>query len=250
MNRTLSKSAVFIMLFALVVVVVVNAMANGLPINGQTTGEIADQIGLLFIPPGYVFSIWGLIYVLLLIWLAKFMTSNGRRKSFAPALLYPFLGSALGNVGWLISFHYEWFYVTMLFMLLLLFSLIRLHWLISNARDRGPFDLFPISVYIGWISIATILNVGIVLVAMGVDPIEGIIVSGQVWTIIVLIIGVVLAVTFMNRCKDAIYPLVFIWAYIGIGIERAEGFEIISMTCWILVVVMSIMTLIHLIKRR
>ena len=41
----------------------VNIMATTLPLNGQDTGAISDRFQVYFVPAGYVFSIWGVIYI-------------------------------------------------------------------------------------------------------------------------------------------------------------------------------------------
>ena len=51
--------------FTYIAMVIVNFLANGLPINNRSTGQISDTYPNLFAPAGPAFSIWGLIYILL-----------------------------------------------------------------------------------------------------------------------------------------------------------------------------------------
>jgi translocator protein len=118
------------------------------------------------------------------------------------------------------------------------------------SPDRGKFDLFPFSIYIGWVSVATILNVGILFVSLGVDNIEGWLLSGEVWTIILLIIGAILAISFMQIFRDSMYPLVFIWAYIAIAAARAEDFPAITAVASIMALLILITIPIHLFRRK
>lgn len=47
---------------SVIATIVVNGLANALPLNGVTSGEVSNRFGVYFVPAGYVFSVWGLIY--------------------------------------------------------------------------------------------------------------------------------------------------------------------------------------------
>ena len=61
MTRDQVRQLATVLIF--IVTVAINGAANALPINGQTTAEISDRFRVFVIPAGYVFAIWGLIYL-------------------------------------------------------------------------------------------------------------------------------------------------------------------------------------------
>lgn len=205
-------------------VVLTNTLANTLPINGQTTGEISNKINVLFTPAGYVFSIWGLIYVLLFLWVFRQFPKSRRNLPVYQNTSSLFLLSCLLNITWIFLWHYEYFFFTVLVMLGLLFTLIGLYTKLKQI-DYSFVDLLPFSVYLGWISVATIANISYYLVWIEWD---GFGISYSAWTVIMIIVATVLAVIFLIKEKDLVYVLVFIWALIGIGVRNQNGSFTIS----------------------
>lgn len=217
-------------LIATVLVVLVNALANILPINGQTTGEISDKLDVLFTPAGYVFGIWGLIYILLFIWtIRQFPASRRDLPVYEKATPLYLLSSAL-NIAWILLWHYEFFLLTVFVMIGLLLTLIRLYHVIKNEK-HSVWDLLPFSVYLGWISVATIANISYYLKDIGWN---GFGLSDVAWTLIMLVVATTLAIYFQHKHDDRIYPLVFIWAFIGIGVKNAASYPTVSTTSYVL----------------
>lgn len=226
-----------------------NAIANMLPLNGLTTGAISDRFKVLFVPAGYVFSIWGFIYLLLISFSIFQLFPNNRSNIKVRSIDIPFLTSCMANVGWLILWHHEQFALTLLAMFALLWSLILVYLKLETGHIAATFweTLFlriPFSIYLGWISIATIANVSTVLVyyewnGWGVAP--------EIWTIMMLLVGTILVGVVSALRRDIPYVLVFIWAYIGIGIKQAE-IELIQKTVYIclgIFTLISIFLVIH-----
>ncbi|WP_100372263.1 tryptophan-rich sensory protein [Bacillus sp. FJAT-45037] len=230
---------------ALIAVLMVNYLSNALPINGQTAGEISDRLNVLFTPAGYVFSIWGLIYVLLIIWVIAQFLPKTKNSPVYESVGYWFVISSALNIAWLLLFHYERFNLTMVAMLGLLISLIIIYIKIDQSVGRSLFRV-PFSVYLGWVSVATIVNVGIVLTVNDVSTFG---IAPEVWTAILLVVATALGVWFMRYNHDLIYPLVFIWAFIGIAVERSE-YPIIVYTAWAMVAILVILIVIQFVRRR
>jgi len=160
-------------------VVMMNFLANFLPLNGQTSGEISDKLDVLFTPAGYVFSIWGLIYFLLAIWvfrqfLSKYQNSPAYKVSFPWFAL-----SCVLNGAWLLAWHYEHFLLSIFIIIALLVTLMVIYTSIKKV-EHTTFDLFPFSVYTGWVSVATIANISYYLTYIKWD---GFGVSELTWTI-------------------------------------------------------------------
>lgn len=221
--------------------VAVNALANILPINGQTTGEISNKLDVLFTPAGYVFGIWGLIYFLLFIWsIMQFPASRRDLPIYKKATPLYLLSSVL-NISWILLWHYEFFLFTVLVMIGLLLTLIALYHTIKTEQ-HSFWEIVPFSVYLGWISVATIANISYYLKFIGWN---GFGLSDMAWTMIMLVVAAILAIVFLRKNEDPIYPLVFVWALIGIGVKNAENHHSVSYIAYSLAVVLLIFTLIN-----
>lgn len=135
-----------------------------------------------------------------------------------------YLLSSLLNISWILLWHYEFFFLTVLVMIGLLLILINLYHTIKK-EEPSFWELVPFSVYLGWISVATIANISYYLKFIGWD---GFGLSDVARTIIMLFIAAILAIAFSRKNKDPIYPLVFVWALIGIGVKNAATHHSIS----------------------
>jgi len=118
-------------LFGFLGTVIVNGLANALPINNKTTGELSDQYPNLFVPAGLTFSIWGLIYILLAIFaiyqLIIVIRKDTKQSSFIERIGLLFFGSSVANIGWIFAWHYEIVPLSLVLMLLLLGCLIAIY---------------------------------------------------------------------------------------------------------------------------
>jgi len=204
--------------------ITVNVLANALPLNGQDTGEISDRFDIYFVPAGYVFSIWALIY-LGLIAFTVYQALPAQKDNPLLKKIYPayWIGS-LANILWLFQWHYNIFSLTLVAMLTILASLIYIYVQISKAssdlnRNQKWFVRLPFSIYLGWISVATIANVTQVLFffewgGWGISP--------AVWAVIMLAIATILGMLMLWRENDVAYVLVLVWAFIGISNSQAD----------------------------
>ncbi len=220
---------------AYLTMVIVNVLANALPINGVKTGEAAARYPSLFTPAPGTFGIWGLIYVLLLAYtlyqLGAFRWERGSTPC-ATALtqqIAPWYGiSSLANALWLIAFHYGWMPVSMGLMALLLYCLARIMRCICLEQQlclkEKLFVRLPFSVYSAWSMVAAIANASSLLVSIGWDRFG---LAPEVWTVIVLLLGTGLCITAMILCKNTLLGLTCIWAYAGILVQHAsqEGWD-------------------------
>lgn len=200
------------------IMITANALANIIPLNGQTTGELSDKYGNLFAPAGFTFSIWSLIYLLLLLHVIYQLGLFQKKKN--PQLLSPvgiwFCISSLLNATWIFLWHYEYLLLSVIVMLFMLLTLIKINTLTFHAsltRRESFFIKLPFSVYFGWITIATIANITAYLVSIEWD---GFGLSDATWTIVILFVGAVIGISTTIRRQDIAYALVLIWAYYGI----------------------------------
>jgi len=240
-----------------IAMITINGLANGLPINGITTGELSDLYPNLFVPAGITFSIWGLIYLLLLLMVAFQLISAIKKNtvSILPLKAQYFLSlNFILNITWIFLWHYKLIFLSLLAMLGLLLTLMALFNMISQMslkKSRHFLAIrFPISVYFGWISVATIANVTALLVsfnwgAWGIPE--------NIWTILVMIVGTGLAISVLLRHRCISYGLVVIWAYIGIIIKRNARpvvHEDIVITAYIAIALIIVLAVIQIIRSR
>jgi len=205
-------------------VMVSNVAANALPINGQLTAEISDRFNVYVIPAGYVFAIWGLIYLLLGAFTVWQALPRNREDAALRSLGYLPALSGVFNTTWIMLFQYEVWALTVPVMIGLLLTLIAIHLRLWAHRDdlRGTrywTVRAPWSVYLGWITVATIANIAqagsaLGFTGFGVEP--ALIASA------VLIVGLVIASTFVIRFRDVAYGLVIVWAYLGVAVKEQD----------------------------
>ncbi len=210
-----------------IVMVLVNALANILPINGINTGQVSDLYFNLFAPAGITFSIWGLIYLLLLVYTLYQFGFFQNNNSMVKVKLLEKVGiifsiSSIANTIWIFAWHYQIILLSLILMLLILVCLIFINRLIMaeklNKREKF-FIALPFSVYFGWITIATIANLITYLVSIGWT---GFGISDVAWMVIILLVGLLIGGITMVRNKDVAYGLVLIWAYLGIFIKHTS----------------------------
>lgn len=206
-------------------VVIVNVLANALPINNKTTGALSDQYPNLFVPAGLTFSIWGLIYALLAIFVVYSMISALKvdtKDSFINSIGILFFVTCIANIGWIFAWHYEFLPLSMILMILLLTCLIAIYVRLSIgksdvAKKEKYLVHLPFSVYLGWISIATIANATALLVDANWNTFG---LGDQFWTVTVIVVGIAIALIVLFQRKDVFYGLVVDWALLGILIKR------------------------------
>ena len=210
-------------LAAFLATIVVNALANTLPINGKTTGELSDLYPNLFVPAGLTFSIWGLIYLLLAVFAiyqiaAPFRSSADFLHRIGPL----FIITSAANIGWIYLWHYQKVSASLIMMLVLLASLLAVYLRLgigvrgASWRERLLVQV-PFSVYLGWITVATVANVTAVLVHVGWNRFGA---SQELWTVVVLIVAALITLAVLFTRNDLFYALVILWAFLGILIKR------------------------------
>ncbi len=194
--------------------IIINVIANTVGINGKTTAEISNQIEVLSTPAGYVFSIWAVIYLLLAIWLFQQLRLPTNEQSKSRIDL--FIITTIYNVSWLLSWHYSYFLLSVAIMICLLISLIMLYvsYPAGNVRFSGR---LPFSIYLGWISVALMVNISYVLKYYEWN---GFGIAEQTWAQILLLLATLLAAYIRVQNRDFLFSLVVIWAFIGIAVKN------------------------------
>ena len=224
-----------------IAMIVVNVLSNTLPLNGQTAAEISNKIDVLFTPAGYIFSIWSVIYVLLAIWLIILFLLHKQTPFTNQHLANSFCISCALNIAWLFAFHYEYFILSNIIIVALLLTLISIYlsYPVGDSRFGGR---LPFSIYLGWISVATIANISYTLkfydVSLGINEVPG--------TILLIIIAGALAVAGRYISDDPFFAVVFVWAIVGIAQSNEEpslvsAAYIVASVIFILILVLTLL---------
>lgn len=226
-----------------VLMIVLNYLANALPLNGVTTGELSDAYPNLFVPAGLTFSIWGVIYLLLFV-LVVFQFSN-KYKDFVELIGWGFAFTCIFNGLWILAWHYQWLIVSFVIMLALLATLtfinIRLKSLSFNLLKAG------FGVYLGWICIATIANLTALLVQYSWS---GWGLSEQFWTIGMIAIGALVVMVAQARLANPFIGVAVTWAFLGIAIRRQADFKAIYYAAIMAMVIVALYTIYQFVRKR
>jgi hypothetical protein len=217
----------FAVIFVTLLTISVNALANALPINGIQTGQVSDKYFTLFTPAGYVFAIWGVIYLGMLAYMVYQALPSQRTNPRLRAIGWWYVFGNLANTVWIFFWHYEQLLVTVGLILILLFSLVMVYLRLAPARQvpglvsRGEWwtTHLPFSVYTAWLTVATVANVATYLVSVGWD---GGFLSPAVWTAILLLVATGIGLLFLARWRDVAFVGVLVWAIIGIAVNHSD----------------------------
>lgn len=250
-----------VVLVTYLLMIVMNYLANALPLNGMTTGEVSDSYSNLFAPAGYTFAIWGLIYVLLafhVIYQLGFFRSGERSEvtQLMKKIAVYFSISSVANALWIVAWHYGKLGTSIALMLIILVSLIIINGMTVKADlsfKEKFFIRLPFSVYFGWITVATIANITAYFVSIDWN---GLGLSDQTWTVIILLVGTVIGIATLLKNWVASYGFVLVWAYVGIYNKHVspegwnEAYPGIILTVSICIILLTLLSLWVLVKRR
>jgi len=207
-----------------IAVIVVNGLANALPLNGQGTGEISDRFQVFFVPAGYVFAIWGLIYLALAAYTIYQALPAQRANPRLREIGWLYVFSCAANIVWLFLWHYEFFVGTLIAMGLLLVLLILIYLFLGTGRTAAsPAETWlvrvPFSIYLGWITVATVANATDLLDYLGWG---GWGITPEWWAVIMLVVATLITTLMSLTRADWAYALVIVWAFIGIAVKQSS----------------------------
>lgn len=240
-----------LIVIAVLAVIVVNSLANIVPFNGQTTGEVSDNLSNYFVPAGYVFSIWGLIYLGLVAYaifqVRPVETNNPRLKAISGW----FLLSSAANIVWLLLWHYNQFILTVPLMLVLLASLIKIYLTLRKGNPQISTGerwavWIPFSIYLGWITVATIANISATLVSLNWN---GLGIAPTTWFLVVLVAAILITTLMAYFRRDIAYLLVPVWAFVGIA-QRPTDSSLVVTASWVAAVIVLVLVVFSLVKPR
>ncbi len=200
---------------------VVNTLSNFFPIDGNTVADLANGPlgGVLITPANYAFIIWGVIYVGLIAYAWYQSQPKHRGQRIIKRINCCLLLACVAQIAWIYLFTLQLYWLSVLAMIVILLALIaayseligRQHHL--NNRRSLWVDA-PISIYLAWISVATVVNIASALYASGIQTLW---LSGTDWTAIMLVIANLIAGLAIWQRRDLLFALVFIWADVAIA---------------------------------
>jgi benzodiazapine receptor len=216
-------------IIAFIITLIVNGLSNTTLIGGRTTAEVSNSYPTLITPAGYVFAIWGIIYVLLGVFLVYQALPSQKDKPFQKQINGLFILVSVFNVVWLFFWQNELLTISVAVIFAFLASLIAIYLRLNIGRSTVSLKEklcvhLPFSVYLGWVTIATIANIAVTLVSLGWD---GFGLSLQTWAILVLAIALIIDLVVLATRRDIAYSLVFIWALAGIAVNQTANPSIV-----------------------
>jgi translocator protein len=249
MSKDILRQSANILSVALAITI--NILASVLPLNGQNTGEISDRFQVYFVPAGYVFAIWGIIYIG---WIAFAIYQALPAQKESPRLRklgYLFALSGIFNAAWLFCWHYNQFGLSVLVMLTLLGLLIASYLKLNVGRtpvnnvEKWCVDI-PFSVYLGWITVATVANITdwlylVKWTGFGIAP--------QVWAVIMLVVACLLGLFMTLSRRDSAYAFVLAWSFAGIAQKQAAT-ALVANSAWVATAFVLGLAIYSIIQRR
>lgn len=239
-----------------ILTVIVNSIAGGTTlIGGQVTATVSNNNPTLITPAGYVFSIWSIIYILLGAFVVYQALPRERNSEYHRKISWLFVLSSLINMAWIFVWQFESliFSVVLIFALLLTLIAIYMRLNIGKSKAKTSERLavhLPFSVYLGWITIASIANVAVTLTAYNWNRFG---ISPETWALIVIAVALVITLLMLGTRKDVAYALVIIWALVGIGANHSGNPTVVLLTevsSIIIAIAMFTVVVVTLVKRK
>ena len=233
----------------------VNYLATTLPLNGKDTRMLSDMYRSFITPAPGTFSIWGIIYIGLaayLVWQAKVLISNKSdiQNAVIQRIGFFYCVTCVFNASWLVAWHYEKLLLSVSIMLSFLFTLTSINTQLFELKLPKEMTYKWIvkttfGLYLGWISIATIVNITAYLIS---QQSGGLGLTEPIWAMIMIMIGAIVAVLSIQKHKNIGYGLAVIWALFGIAAARksiVNPDENIVLLCYVLAAVVGIMVILN-----
>lgn len=228
-----------------------NFAANAVPLNGYNTGVLSDLNPTGFTPPGWVFGIWLLIYIGLLTYSFSAFRSIPRIRARAAAVSDLYLINALANSAWIFAWHYRFVLLSFLIMLVIWITLIAIALRLRRMSRPSWAEWFrvdaPFSLYLGWITAATLVNFAALCFDRGMWPLA---LSMDQWALVTVCLATGLYAVTTAVTRDVVFGGVFVWAALGIATKSRGITEAVQLAAASGTLVMLVCILRAMITRR
>lgn len=212
-----------LMVVTFIVTLTVNAIANIIPFNQISTAEVSLKYPSYFTPENYVFSIWGVIYLALGLMLVYLGLNYKKYVKYIDKVSTWFILASLLNAVWMFTWHYEFLAFSVMVMGMLLLSLIYVYLITKEFRSKLPLVVtFAPSIYLGWISVATVANISSFLAFRNFS----FVLSDVTYAVIMIYVALLLGLAMIKFEKDYVYASVILWAVVGILVKFSTITEI------------------------
>ena len=229
-----SNSAPWALVALAVVSIVGGNLIGALGLFGPSTGEISDSnFPIPIVPAGWAFSIWSFIYPALLALAIAQATRWGEVRAGIVRTRLPLTVNLVFNLAWLITFAQEWFVVNNLILIGQLASGLWIYRALGRERDSGAwlerFIRIGVSVYAGWLTVATVVGTAATLHAVGWS---GFGLGATTWTALLLVVATAIGLSVRTGQRDPAYGVVFVWAFVAIALndDSALPVDIVAFT--------------------
>ncbi|XHH09349.1 MAG: TspO/MBR family protein [Candidatus Bathyarchaeia archaeon] len=228
----------FVNIAAFIITLIINGLSNTTLIGGRTTADVSNMYPTLITPAGYVFAIWGVIYVLLAIFLVYQALPSQRGKPFQKQINGLFILTNVFNVSWLFLWQNLYLSFSIILIIGFLLSLIAIYLKLNIGKSKAPLKEklavhLPFSVYLGWLTIATIANITVALTAANWD---GFGIAAETWAILVLAVALLITLAVILTHRDIAFSLVVIWALAGIAVNQTNSTVILTAEIGIIII--------------
>jgi TspO/MBR family len=228
---------------AFVITLVINGLAGTTILNGRSTAQVSDLYSNPFTPAGYVFAIWGIIYVLLAVFVIYQILPKQKDSLFQRQIGILFILSSILNCVWLFLWQYDYITFSVVAMFGLFLSLTAIYWRLAIGKSNVSLTEkicvhLPFSVYIGWITVATIANVAAALVSVGWD---GFGLAAETWAIIAMGVALIVTLVVVILRRDYAFSLVIVWALAGIAVRQISSPTIVLVAEEAIALILTVM---------
>jgi len=198
------------------------ALADIVQYNGVSTLEATNKINIYFLPARFTYLIWGAIFLGLTVY-TVFQALPAQKENVSLRKIgWWYVAGTLAIISWMVSFHFHNFSLSTLMMVILLIALVIIYEKLGIGVEPVPPAMrylvhLPFSIYLGWITMATIGNLSNILYMSGWN---GFGINAKIWAVVMIVMTIVIAeLTAFNR-QDLAYLAVFVWSFIGIAVNH------------------------------
>ncbi|HEX8736427.1 MAG TPA: TspO/MBR family protein [Pyrinomonadaceae bacterium] len=226
-NRT-EKIRQILVILATVGMIIINYLSQTGAINNTTVGAISDKYPTLITPAGYAFSIWGLIYLgMILFSIYQALPAQTANPRFLRTRTI-YIASCVANCAWLYFWLHEQILAAtaVIFILLAALAFININLKGANSISETWLVRVPFGIYFGWVTVASILNAAVAMVFAGVEASNT---TATVWACVLIVVAATLGVLIRWKLSIGVYALTIAWALTAIAVKQSGKTLIVSL---------------------